>query len=432
MTNKTENNKPTKVRYTILAAVFVNVVINYMDRSNISVAAPFISKELELDTVQMGYIFSAFGWTYATLQIPGGVLADRLGIKMLYSICLIGWSIATILQGFAVGFVVIVALRILIGAFEAPSYPMNNRIVTSWFPDNERAGAIALYTSGQFIGLAFLTPALIAIEHYFGWRALFFLTGGIGLLWGVIWYFFYRSPTQHKGVNKAELAHIEEGGAILDDAESEGDEEEKFQWSHLALVLSKRKLWGVYLGQFGLGATLIFFLTWFPKYLVEYKGMDFLQSGIMASIPFIFAFFGVLLSGFVSDYLTKRNVSVATARKAPIVTGLLLSTSIIGANYTSDPFWVTFFMSTAFFGNGLASIAWVFVSLLAPKKLIGLTGGTFNFIGGLSTIVVPITIGFLVKDGDFAPALVFICALTLMGAMSYIFLVGKIKRIEME
>ncbi len=429
---KNKGKKATRIRYTILAAVFVNVIINYMDRSNISVAAPFISGELNLDTVKMGFLFSAFGWTYATLQIPGGIFADRYGIRILYAICLALWSVATILQGFATGFVVLIVLRIFIGAFEAPSYPMNNRIVTAWFPDNERAGAIAMYTSGQFIGLAFLTPALIAIEHYLGWRFLFYITGTIGFLWAIFWFFFYRSPMQHKKVNEAELAYIEKGGGLIERNKPKKKTGEKFKWKNLGIVLSKRKLWGIYLGQFGLGATLIFFLTWFPKYLIEYKDMNFLQTGFMASLPFIFAFFGVLLSGFLSDYLVKRNVDTSTARKTPVIIGLLLSTSMIGANFVTEPAWVIFFMSLAFFGNGLASITWVFVSLLAPEKLIGLTGGTFNFIGGLSAIIVPITIGFLVKDGDFSPALIFISVLTLMGALSYIFLVGKIKRIEIE
>ncbi len=424
------NLRPTKTRYSILAAVFVTVVINYMDRTNISVAGSLISKELNLDSVRMGYIFSAFSWTYATLQIPGGILADRFGTRFLYSSILILWSLATIALGFAMGFVAIILLRILIGAFEAPSYPLKNRIVTAWFPDNERAGAIATYTSGQFIGLAFLTPVLTAIQLYAGWRGLFIITGLAGMLWGIAWYFIYRDPMQHKKVNEAELEHIEKGGGLIDRTQTDAAATEKFQWKNLRLVLSKRKLWGIYLGQFGLGATLIFFLTWFPKYLVEYKHMDFLKSGFMASVPFLCAFSGVLFSGFLSDYLVKKKVPMATARKTPVVIGLLLSIFIIGANYVTQPAWVIFFMSIAFFGNGLASITWVFVSLLAPKNLIGLTGGTFNFIGGLAGIIVPIAIGYLVKGGDFSPALIFISCMTLMGALSYIFLVGKIERIK--
>ncbi len=420
----------TRVRYSVLTAVFITVVINYMDRTNISVAGSMISKELHLNSLQMGMIFSAFSWTYATLQIPGGVLADRFGSRILYSVMLILWSLATISLGFAGGLLTIILLRILIGAFEAPSYPMNNRIVTAWFPEHERAGAVATYTSGQFIGLAFLTPALTALEIYTGWRGLFIITGLVGLVWGLAWYFIYRNPKEHKKVNREELMLIESGGGIIESAEYGNISAEKFKWKNLWFVLSKRKLWGIYLGQFGLGGTLIFFLTWFPKYLVEYRHMDFLKSGFLASLPFLFAFAGVLFSGYLSDWMVRKKWSVAMARKLPIIMGLLLSVSIIGANYVTQPAWIIFFMSVAFFGNGLASITWVFVSLLAPKNLIGLTGGVFNFIGGLAGIVVPITIGWLVKNGDFSPALVFIGCMTLMGALSYIFLVGKIERIQ--
>lgn len=424
--------KATKVRYSILAAVFVNVVINYMDRSNISVAGSMISKELNLDSVSMGYVFSAFGWTYATLQIPGGILADRYGVRLLYAISLVVWSLATLGLGFVTGLTALIILRVIIGAFEAPSYPMNNRIVTSWFPDHERASAIAMYTSGQFIGLAFLTPALTYIQHYAGWRGLFYITGIIGVFWGIGWYFFYRSPMEHKKINEAELDYIEKGGGLLNRKKDDNGGQKKFEWKNLRLVLSKRKLWGIYLGQFCLGGVLLFFLTWFPKYLVEYRKMDFIKSGLYASVPFISAFLGIIVSGFLSDYLVKRKVSVDVARKAPIVTGLLLSVSIIGANYVTSPEWVIFYMSLAFFGNGLASITWVFVSLLAPKNLLGLTGGTFNFIGGLSAIIVPVVIGYLVKKGDFSPALILIGCMAFAGAMSYIFLVGKVERIVVD
>jgi ACS family D-galactonate transporter-like MFS transporter len=414
----------------MLAAVFVTVVINYMDRTNISVAGSLMGKEMQLNSVQLGTVFSAFSFTYATLQIPGGLLADRFGARILYSVILILWSLATFALGFAMGFAMIILLRVLIGAFEAPSYPLNNRIVTSWFPEQERAGAIATYTSGQFIGLAFLTPLLNMIQIYAGWRAMFAITGLIGFAWGISWYFIYRSPLGHTKINSGELEYISAGGGLINTKTEGVLSNRKTNRENLWFVLSNKKLWGIYLGQFGLGATLIFFLTWFPKYLVDYKHMDFLKSGFLASLPFICAFFGVLLSGYLSDFLIKKKKSVGLARKSPVVIGLLLSMSIIGANYTSKPAWVIFYMSVAFFGNGLASISWIFVSLLAPKNLIGLTGGVFNFIGGLAGIVVPITIGWLVKGGDFTPALIFICIMTLTGALSYIFLVGKIERVH--
>lgn len=424
----TSSNRPSKVRFTILAALFINVVINYMDRSNIAVAAPAISSDLHLTSIQLGYIFSAFGWTYALLQIPGGILVDYFGPRIVYTVGLIAWSAATAAQGFAKGFTSLFGLRMATGVFEAPSYPANNRIVTTWFPDHERATAIAIYTSGQFIGLAFLAPALTALEQYAGWRSLFIITGLTGMIWGIIWYFFYRHPSVHKRINEAELHYIESGGGIV--KQTTPRSRSSFRWKDIAEVLTHKKLWGIYIGQFAVGSTMWFFLTWFPTYLVKYRGISFMKSGFLSSAPFLAAFAGILLSGFLSDYLVRRGVSAGIARKTPVITGLLLSVSIVGANYVNSPGLIIFFMCLSFFGNGLASITWVFVSALSPAHLVGLTGGVFNFIGGLAAVFVPLIIGYLVRDGSFAPAIVFIGAVGIGGALSYLFLVGKVERVQ--
>jgi ACS family D-galactonate transporter-like MFS transporter len=419
----------SNIRYWMLALLFINIVINYLDRTNLSVAVPEIAKELELTSVERGYILSAFGWTYAALQIPGGVLADRVAPRLLYATCLASWSITTMLQGLASGFVGLFGFRLATGAFEAPSYPINNRIVTGWFPDNERASAIALYVSGQFIGLAFLTPALVMLQAAVGWRGLFIVTGLVGLVWGLVWYIFYRDPLDHPKANQAELDYIERGGGVF---QKKTTQPTKPIWSaeNFKQVFSSRTLWGVYIAQFCVNATLWFFLTWFPSYLVDYRGLDFIKSGYLASVPFLAACAGLLLSGFVSDRLAAQGKSVSFARKAPIIFGLLLSVSIVGANYTNDTAMIIFFLALAFFGAGMALISWVFVSILSPKHLIGLTGGVFNFMGNLASIIVPIAIGYLAKGGDFRPALAFIGILGFIGACSYIFIVGKIERIK--
>lgn len=413
----------------MVTLVFINVVINYLDRSNLSVAAAGLVDELTLSSVQLGLIFSAFGWTYAALQIPGGLIADRIKPRVLYTICLITWSLATMAQGLVKGFAGLFAFRLATGAFEAPSYPINNRVVTSWFPEHERASAIALYVAGQYIGLAFLTPALVALQYYSGWRGLFIVTGGVGLVWGLIWYLLYRDPLEHSRVNQAELDYIEKGGGLVKGNGHGAGKTSAWRWDDWKQVFSNRTLWGVYIGQFCINSTLWFFLTWFPTYLVQYRGLNFLKTGLLASIPFLAACAGLLLSGFLSDYLISKGRSVSMARKTPIIFGLILSVSIVGANYTDDTALAIFFMSLAFFGAAMATISWVFVSLLAPKHLIGLTGGIFNFMGNLASIIVPIVIGYLASGGNFKPALVFVGMLGIAGACSYIFLVGKIERV---
>lgn len=418
-----------RVRYYMIFLVFMNVVINYLDRSNLSVAATALGKELNLSTVELGLIFSAFGWSYAALQIPGGMLADRIAPRLLYALCMVTWSLATVAQGIARGFAGLFACRLATGAFEAPSYPVNNRIVTSWFPDHERASATAMYVAGQFIGLAFLTPVLVALQYYAGWRGLFFITGLAGLVWAIVWWIFYRDPLQHRRVSQEELEYIEKGGAIF--RQKDATPAKKSGWSRKdwAMIFSSRTLWGIFVAQFCVNATLWFFLTWFPTYLVQYRGLGFIKTGFLASIPFLSACAGLLLSGFISDRLVTRGKSVEVARKIPIILGLIISGSIVGANYTDNTALVIFFMSLAFFGAGMALISWVFVSIMSPRHLIGLTGGIFNFMGNLASVIVPIIIGYLVRGGDFSPALVFVGALGLAGALSYIFVVGKVKRI---
>ncbi|RAU44424.1 MULTISPECIES: MFS transporter [unclassified Pseudomonas] len=420
---------PTRKRYFIMVLLFITVVINYLDRSNLSIAAPALTRELGIDAVHAGLIFSAFGWTYAAMQLPGGWLVDRVPPRVLYAVALALWSIATICLGFVGSFVGLFVLRMAVGALEAPAYPINSRVVTAWFPEKERATAVGFYTSGQFVGLAFLTPILAWLQTAFGWHMVFVVTGGVGVLWAVIWYWVYREPRDFKGVNQGEIDLIKAGGGLVDiQAESA---KSGFNWADLGIVLSKRKLWGIYLGQFCLNSTLWFFLTWFPTYLVKYRGMDFIKSGLLASLPFLAAFIGVLCSGFFSDWLIRRGHTVGFARKLPIIAGLLISTSIIGANYVESTPLVIAFLALAFFGNGLASITWSLVSTLAPARLLGLTGGTFNLIGNLSAIATPIVIGFLAAGESFAPAITYIAVLALLGALSYILLVGKVERIEL-
>ncbi len=425
----TITEKPTRSRYLVMLMLFVCVVITYLDRSNISITAPAMRHELGIDTVQMGWILSAFGWTYAFCQIPGGWLVDRIAPRFFYPALLILWSIATAMLGMVGSFVSLVCIRLLIGALEAPSYSINNMVVSSWFPDRERAGAIGFYTSGQFVGLAFLTPLLLILQDSHGWRAVFYTTGVGGIVWGLFWLWTYRTPRQSRLANAAEIAEIESGGALVD-LGSGAIEKRKLTLDDFKTVFKYRKLWGVYIGQFAVTSCQWFFLTWFPTYLIEFRHYSFVKSGLYASIPFLAAFLGVLTSGFVSDRILRRTDSLGWARKTPIITGLLLSSSIIGANFVEAPELVIGFMALAFFGNGMASIGWSLISSVAPRRLIGLTGGTFNFISNLSGITTPLVIGYLARDGNFAPGLIYVSVVAVLGALSYILIIGKLERVE--
>ena len=419
----------SKARVLIAVMLFVTVVINYMDRANLSIAMPAIADEMDLSKAQQGLLLSAFGWTYAALQIPGGWLVDRIPPRLLYPACLILWSVATAFMGVIGGFVALIALRLLVGVFEAPAYPINNRVATAWYPERERATVIGFYTSGQFIGLALLTPFLSWLQSVLSWHWVFIVTGTIGAVWGAVWYAFYREPRDSRA-NDAEIDLIRDGGGLVDLADEQQPERPAVTRNDVATVLGRRKLWGIYLGQFCLTSTLWFFLTWFPTYLVEYREMDYIKSGFLASLPFVAALVGVLFSGVFSDFLLRKGVSLGVARKGPIIVGLLLTVAMIGANFTDSTAMVIVFLSIAFFGNGLASITWSLVSALAPERLLGLTGGMFNFIGNLSSIATPIVIGLLVTDDSFAPGFVYMTVVTAVGIASYVFLVGRVERVR--
>jgi ACS family D-galactonate transporter-like MFS transporter len=231
-------------------------------------------------------------------------------------------------------------------------------------------------------------------------------------------------------VNDAELRHIAEGGGIPDLSERLAQRGSSPPWKDLRTVFCRRKLWGIYIGQFGLSSTLWFYLTWFPTYLIRYRHIALTSAGLLASLPFLSAFLGVLSGGFLSDWLLRRGHSLTVARKVPIVTGLLLASMIAFATGLHRPVLIVTCMACSFFGCGLASITWSVVSTIAPERLIGLTGGVFNSFSNLAAILVPIMVGALIRGDNFSRALLFVSSMAIAGMLSYVFLVGRIERIS--
>jgi ACS family D-galactonate transporter-like MFS transporter len=230
-------------------------------------------------------------------------------------------------------------------------------------------------------------------------------------------------------VNQAELDYIAAGGGIV----TSKAEKTKFEWSLVGRLLKFRQLIGICIGQFAGNSTLVFFLTWFPTYLATERHMGWIKIGFFAVMPFMAASVGVLFGGWLSDSLLRRGYSANIARKLPIITGLLLASVIITANYVDNDYVVIGILSLAFFAQGMAALGWTLVSDIAPKGLLGLTGGIFNFAANLAGIVTPLVIGFIVAaTGSFVGALTFIAVVALIGAFSYIFIVGDIRRIELR
>jgi ACS family D-galactonate transporter-like MFS transporter len=418
----------THVRFTILALITVGTMINYLDRTVISVAAPFLSKDLRLDPAVMGLVFSAFSWTYAAAQIPGGVFLDRFGARLTYFLSITIWSLFTLLQGFATGLTSLLAFRFGLGVAEAPCYPANSRILSIWFPQNERARATGVYSVGQYFGLAFLSPVLFWIVASFGWRALLIGVGLVGIIFGLVWLGLYRDPHAMARVNQAELDHIEAGGGL-----GYRGEKTPFSWSAVRALISKRQILGASIGQFAGNSTLVFFLTWFPTYLATERHMGWIKVGFFAVMPFIAACIGVVTGGALSDFLLKKTGSASIGRKVPIVGGLLLASTIVAANFARNDALVIAIMSVAFFGQGMVNLGWTLIADVAPKRLMGLTGGVFNLCANLAGIITPLVIGFIVSaTGSFFYALAYIAVVALIGVAAYVFILGEVKRVEID
>lgn len=428
MTEFTAAARPTRARFLILALVTIGTMINYLDRSVLGVAAPVMTQELGLNAAVMGLVFSAFSWTYAAAQIPGGVFLDRFGARFTYALSVTLWSLATLLQGLVTGLGTLLACRLALGVAEAPCFPANSRILSTWFPQSERARATSVYSVGQYFGLAFLSPVLFWITGAFGWRALFVIVGAAGIGFGLIWWLVYREPHQARQANQAELDYIEAGGGL-----GHGGERTKFDWRNIGRLLSKRQILGASIGQFAGNSTLVFFLTWFPTYLATEREMGWLKVGFYAVLPFIAASIGVVFGGTVSDMLLKWTKSATIARKLPIITGLLLASTIATAAFVESDAVVIAIMSVAFFGQGMVNLGWTLITDVAPKRLIGLTGGVFNLCANVAGIVTPLVIGIVVATtGSFLGGLAFIGVVALIGALSYIFIVGPVVRVEID
>ena len=436
----TEEPKKTNFRWVIVSILFFATAINYADRTVLSIAGPALAKSLDLNSVSMGYIFSAFGWSYVLAQLPGGWLLDRFGSRKIYAISLFTWSFFTFLTGFTglfAGFtavVVLFSLRFLLGIAEAPAFPANSRITVAWFPSRETGTAAAIFNSAQYFATVLFAPALGYIVHTFGWSWSFFFMGAIGFLFLFVWLKFMHAPKKSKYINQAELDYISQGGALVEmDGSRNDSKKQPPKWPYLKQILKTRMFIGVYIGQYCINAITFFFITWFPVYLVQARGMTILKAGFVAVLPAIFGFIGGNLGGVFSDYLLKKSGSLSIARKVPIVIGMLLSMSMIFCNFTGVEWLVVALMALAYFGKGIGALGWAVNADTAPKEITGLSGALFNTFGNMSSIITPIIIGYIINiTGSFNWALVFVSFHAFLAIVSYVFIVGKIERFKLK
>jgi len=440
------NTTGNRVRFSIVAMLFAVTIVNYADRATIAIAGPVMAKDLGLSAVQMGFVFSAFGWSYVLGQIPGGWLLDRYGSKRVYFCSIFVWSLFTLLIGGVhllaggVALYTLFALRFMVGLAEAPSFPANSRIVAAWFPASERGTASAIFNSAQYFATVLFAPIMGYITVTFGWPEVFYFMGVVGVLVSVVWLKVVYTPRTHPRISPEEFAHIERGGALVNmdagigvtSAERTGVAATP-QLAYLKQLLSNRMMLGIFLGQFCINAITYFFITWFPVYLVQQRGMSILSAGIVASIPAICGFVGGVLGGVWSDALLRRGWSLTSARKTPIVVGMLMSMAMVICNYVDAQWLVVAVMALAFFGKGVGALGWAVVADTVPREIAGLSGGLFNMFGNISSITTPIVIGYIIQGtGSFNGALVFIAANALVAIVSYLVVVGEIRRFHLQ
>lgn len=432
----------THVRYLMVAILFIVAMLNNADRAILSITGTEIQSSLGMNSITLGYLFASFAWAYMLAQLPGGWLIDRFGSKRVYGASIFIWSLFTLLQGFVpilgvgASVVALFVLRIAVGLAEGPTYPNNSRVVSAWFPSSERGTASAIFNSGQYAAAVVFTPLMGWLTHAHGWASAYIVMGVIGIVIALGWMAWFHFPSRHPRVNQAEIEYIREGGGIVDmDSQPRQLQGKRLNtFACLKELLGNRMLLGIYIGQFGITTIVYFFLTWFPIYLIKGLNMPIMNAGFIAAIPAVFGFLGGLLGGVCSDWLLRRGYSVTFSRKSVIVVGMLLSMSVVLCNWAGgSQTLVVLFMTLAFFGKGLGSLGWTVVADTSPKEAAGLAGGLFNTFANAAGITTPIVIGYLVQEtGSFEWALIFVAANALLTILSFLFIVGPIKRVELK
>ncbi len=428
MQDTPQRGQRSKVRWLVAGLMWAAIAINYIDRTVLSAAAPHIQKEFHLSAVEMGVVMSAFFWSYALLQLPAGILADRFGQKKVLGFAVLWWSLATAVTGLANGFKSLVALRVALGVGEAGAYPSNAGITSRWFPKQERATVAAIFDSGSKLGSAIALPLIAWLLVAFDWKITFAVTGSLGIVWCVVWALVFRdSPTEHPGVNAAELSHIRKGLPPARSADAPS-----VPWTKL---LTHRNIWAMCIGFFMINYNSYFFITWLPTYLVKERGMGLMEMGFMASLPLFVSMFVEVFAGWASDRVyASGRLSLTATRKLFLVIGLVMASSIGLAAFAQSAAVAVILLCIAKSGTTVAaSQVWALPADVAPGNTVSMVAGLQNTVSNMGGVVGPIITGAIVgATGSFIPALVFSAALIGLAIVNYLFLLGKVEPIAFE
>jgi len=394
-------DRRSTVRWRIFGIIFLLVVINLIDRTALSIGMPTIAKEFDLSPTMQGLILSAFFWSYALLQVPGGWLIDKFGPRRVISGATVLWGLFQSIAAAATGGVSLLLTRIGLGAAEAPLFPAGGKLNAIWLSPKERARGAVFMDAGSPLGAALggitISWLILTLDS---WRLAFLVAGLATILLGYIaWRYLRDEPSHHPGVNEAELTHIHTRSDV---AVATGSR----------TALTARSVTGILVGR--VAWTMIFFglLTWGPSYFAQARGFDLKQMGSATFLIFLSGSIGSLTGGLIADALHQRGLSRAVVYKCMLgFSGLLAMTAFLLLPHVADPVSAVALVALTMFFLMWGSLYWSFPALLAPPEKVGLVGGVMNFAGSSSGIAVPILTGVILQySGSYLAVLYFFAA----------------------
>jgi D-galactonate transporter len=431
-TRVTSGGQPKKagLRWGIILLLLLGAVVNYLDRSNLSIANTTIAAEFGLSSTQMGLLLSAFLWPYALANLPAGWLVDRFGPKKMFTWASGLWSVATIVSAFVNSYSLLYAMRMLLGVSESPFFTSGLKVTERWFAKSERGLPTSIINTGSQIANAIAPPLLTVLMLTMTWRGMFIFVGAMGLIIMLIWLKVYRDPTfaEKQAITQNDMAADAAPAAESDAAQLE-TKTPTAKWSSL---FKNSSTWFMIIGNFGIMFTIWVYLTWLPSYLEKEQGFTLKETGWIASIPFVAGIIGVLLGGFISDYFIRKGVAPVTSRKIPIVGGAILAaTAVAPIAYINSTVVSIVLLSIGYFASQLPSgVIWTLAADIAPREQVASLGAIQNFGGFLGAALAPIATGYILDTtGSFNNVFLLGASLLVMGAISYgIFLKKPITR----
>lgn len=428
--------KRPKIRFTILSIIFFITILSFADRTAISIAGDAISKDFGINHITLGYIFSAFGWTYVIGQIPGGLLVDKFGPKKVYTVLTFVWAVLLMIHSIIdlvpvfIMVSVFIVLRAVVGIMSAPMFSVNSRVVAEWFPTTERAMATSVYTSAQYLSVILFAPLIGILSTTIGWQYVFLIIGCIMLILSFVWMSYFDLPSQHRFINESERNYIQ---GKLEDSSSIHQEKIIFKQNPIVQLLKNRMTFGIYFGQYCSTVTSYFFMTWFPIFLIAEKGLTVAQAGFYTIFPAIGGFIGSLMGGAISDKFVKKGYTLTFSRKFPIIVGSFISSTIIFSIFIESVFLVVATMTVVLWGRGFSGLGWTLITETVPKRFIGINSGLFNSFSNLAGITTPIAVGILVEwTNSFFWPLMFVSIHCLLAIVSYMCIVCDLNELKLN